>query len=119
MLEKDFVGIVTIDLTCLLPTNHIITYIILQWYTGVREETFEVNSKKVQGIQNIYCRKVESTLEMANFGNYPRDFILKSGDQETWSKIWSLPDYPGELTALPVLPYKRRQNLPTTSTFVF
>ena len=36
---------------------------------------------------------------MANFGNYPGDFILKSGDWEIWSKNWSLLDYPGELTA--------------------
>ena len=26
--------------------------------------------------------------------------LEKSGDWEVWSKIWSLPDYPGELTAL-------------------
>ena len=41
------------------------------------------------------------TEEMANFGNYPGDFILLSGDREIRSKIWStLPDYPGESTAL-------------------
>ena len=38
--------------------------------------------------------------EILNFGDYPGDFILLSGDREIWSKIWSLPDYPGELTAL-------------------
>ena len=36
---------------------------------------------------------------MANFGDYPADFILKSGDREIQSKNWSLPDYQGELTA--------------------
>ena len=41
------------------------------------------------------------TKEMANFGDYPGDFILLSGDREIRSKIWStLPDYPGESTAL-------------------
>ena len=42
---------------------------------------------------------------MANFGDYPGDFILKSGDREIRSKNWSLPDYPGELTALPASPF--------------
>ena len=36
---------------------------------------------------------------MANHGNYPRDFRLLPGDWEKWFKIWSLPDYAGELTA--------------------
>ena len=40
---------------------------------------------------------------MANFGNYPGDFILLSGDLEIRSKIWSFPGYPGELTALRVV----------------
>ena len=37
---------------------------------------------------------------MANFGDYPGDVRLKSGDGEKRFKIWSLPDYLGELTAL-------------------
>ena len=37
---------------------------------------------------------------MANFGDYPGDFILLSGDREIQSKIWSFLGYPGELTAL-------------------
>ena len=37
---------------------------------------------------------------MANFGTYPGDFRLSSGDREKWFKIWSLLDYAGELTAL-------------------
>ena len=49
--EKD-VGIVPFDLTGLLPTDHIIL-LILQWHTGVCEETFDVNSKIAQTTQNI------------------------------------------------------------------
>ena len=37
---------------------------------------------------------------MANFGNYPGDFRLLPGDQEIRPRIWSLPDYARELTAL-------------------
>ena len=42
---------------------------------------------------------------MANFSDCPADFILKSGDREIRSKNWSLPDYLGELTALPASPF--------------
>ena len=38
-----------VDLIGLLPTNHII---ILQWDTGVYEETFDVNIKIAQTTQN-------------------------------------------------------------------
>ena len=49
MCKKD-VGIVTFDLIGLLPTNHII---ILQiWHVGVFEETFDVNMKIAQTMQN-------------------------------------------------------------------
>ena len=37
---------------------------------------------------------------MANFGDYLGDFRLHSGDREIRFKIWSLPDYLGELTVL-------------------
>ena len=47
----------------------------------------------------FYGWKVECTRNR-NFGDYPGDIRLYSGDQEIRSKIWSLPDYPGELTAL-------------------
>ena len=40
MQEKDIVGIVIFDLIGFLPTSHII---ILQWHTGVYEETLDVN----------------------------------------------------------------------------
>ena len=41
-----------------------------------------------------------STEEIANFGDYLGDFLLLSGDWEIRSKMWSLQDFPGELTAL-------------------
>ena len=47
--EKDVVGIVTFDLIGLLPTNHVI---ILQWYVGIYEETFDANMKIAQTTQN-------------------------------------------------------------------
>ena len=64
--EKDVVVIVTFDLIGLLPT------------TGVCEETFNVNRRIAQTMQNIWNFIVrESNLqEMANFGNYPGDFRL-------------------------------------------
>ena len=45
--EKDVVEIVTFDLISLLPTNHTLL-LILQWHTGVSEETFVVNRKIAQ-----------------------------------------------------------------------
>ena len=46
---------------------------------------------------------------MANFVDYPGDFRLQTGDLEKRFKIWSLPDYPGELTALQLFHYKEQQ----------
>ena len=40
-----------VDLIGLLPTNHIL---ILQWHTGVYEETFDVNIKIAQTTQNSW-----------------------------------------------------------------
>ena len=66
-----------IDLTGLLPTYHII---IIQWLTGVYHwgngGCYHLNSSKKAKYLKCYSRKVESTEEMANFGNYPGDFIL-------------------------------------------
>ena len=78
MREKDVVGVVT----------------------GVCEETFDINSKnslnKAKYLK-FHCQKVESTRN----GKLQRlSRRLSSGDQEKWVKIWSLPDYAGELTAL-------------------
>ena len=56
--EKDVVGIVTFDLIGLLSTNHIIAYITIA-YTGVCEETFDINRKIAQ--TTPHCRKVEPT----------------------------------------------------------
>lgn len=53
----------------------------------------------MQNIFNFTERK-SNLQEIANFGNYPRDFRLLSEDREKQFKIGSLPDYPEELTAL-------------------
>ena len=71
--EKDF-GIVTFDLIGLLPTNYITN--ITMAYTGVCEETFDINSKLVaQTTQNFIVGK-SNLQEMANFVNLPGDFRL-------------------------------------------
>lgn len=46
---------------------------------------------------------------MTDFGNYPGEFRFQLGDKEIVSKIWNLPDYPGEMTALPSLMHKYDQ----------
>jgi len=50
MHEKNVVDVVTFHLIGLLPTNHII---ILQWHTGVYEETFDLNIKIAQTMKHI------------------------------------------------------------------
>ena len=50
--EKDVVGIVTVDLTGLLPTNHTLLF-ILQWHTEVYEKTLDINRKIAHTTQNI------------------------------------------------------------------
>ena len=52
MHEKDVFGILTFDVIGLLPTNRSIAYITMA-LTGVCEETFDVNSKITQTMQNI------------------------------------------------------------------
>ena len=49
--EKDVVGIV--KLTYLVCSPQITLLLILQWHTGVFEETFDVNRKIAQTTQNI------------------------------------------------------------------
>ena len=66
--EKDVVGILTSDLIGLLPTNHNIAYITME-YTGVCEETFDFISIIAQTTQNFHCRKVKSTRNI-DFGGY-------------------------------------------------
>ena len=50
MHENNVGGVVTFHLIGLLPTNHII---ILQWHTGVYEETVDLNIKIAQTKLNI------------------------------------------------------------------
>ena len=71
MHENNVVGVVIFHLIGLLPTDHI----ILQWHTGVYEETFDLNIKMAQTVQSIW-----------NFGKSTRVY---------WRN-----DYPEELTAL-------------------
>ena len=52
MREKDVFGILTFDVIGLLPTNRSIAYLTVA-LTRVREETFDVNSKITQTMQNI------------------------------------------------------------------
>ena len=76
--QKDVVGIVTFDLINWL-TSHQPHYCLyyLQWHTG--EEMFDVNSKIAQTTQSIgknFTVRKSVLQEMANHGNYPRDFRL-------------------------------------------
>ena len=79
--NKD-VGIVAFDLIGLLSTNHIF---ILQWHSRVNEEMFDVNIKIAQTTQHSWEFIVRNS-SLLNFGDYPGDFILWSGDREIWSK---------------------------------
>ena len=87
---------------CILPINssHLATLLLkLQWHTTIYGETFHVNSGSNNTKYLKFCgQKVESTRN-SNFGDYPGAIRLP-GDWEIQSKIWSLLDYPGELTAL-------------------
>ena len=96
------------DLIGLLPTNHIIAYITMAYrslWGNVR--CYSKLAQTTQIIWNFIVRKL-NLQEMANFGDYPGDFRLESGDRKKRFKIWSL-DYPGELTAL---------NVPSFNTFL-
>ena len=87
--RKD-VGIVTFDLIGLLPTNHI----ILQWHTGVYGGTFDVIVRNYSSNKQNWLKFYWWKVEMAKFRRF-HTLILRLR-----SKIWSLPDYLGELTAL-------------------
>ena len=63
----------------------ITSLLILQWHTGVCEETFGVNSKiaqttqcklKVPVFENISFVRKSILQEIANHGDYPGDFRL-------------------------------------------
>ena len=72
-----------------MTTNHII---ILQWHIPefMRKRlmlTFkDLKQRKLVDMESRVYRR------MANFGDYPGDFIFYSGDREIRSKIWSLLD---------------------------
>ena len=77
MREKVVFGILTFDVIGLLPTNRSIAYITMA-LTGVWEETFDVNSKITQTMQNIwnFIVRKSNLQEMANLVDYPGDFRL-------------------------------------------
>ena len=82
MREKDVFGILTLnvknfDVIGLLPTNRSIAYITIA-LTGVCKETFDVNSKITQTMQNIwnFIVRKSNLQEMAKLVDYPGDFRL-------------------------------------------
>ena len=105
--EKDIFGIyiVTIDLIGLLPTNHIIDYIKM-----ALTEVFENTKSHYGSWKCLKQRKIFEILLSELSRVYWRNCNLRrlSGRFHTliWrlrekrSKNWSLPDYPGEVTAL-------------------
>ena len=93
--KKDVSGIVTFDLIGVLPTNHIIAYI-----TMALTKVFENTLNNVKYLK-LYCQNwVESTEEMAILAIIRGFHTLIWRLREKRSKNWSLPDYPGEVTAL-------------------
>ena len=72
--EKDVVGIVTFDLIGLVPTNHIIAYITVVYWSLWGNKNCKI-AQTVQTIWNFIVRK-SIQQEMANFGDYPGDFRL-------------------------------------------
>ena len=75
----------------------------------------DVNSKIAQITPKRWNFIPES---LANFGSYPGDFRLYSGDWEIRSKIWSLPDYPLELTAMSAARFLQQAKEPQSVTFL-
>ena len=72
MREKDAVGIVTLNLTC-MTTNHII---ILQWHIlEFMRKCLTLTFKEVKQ-HKIVDTESRVYWTMANFGDYPGDFIL-------------------------------------------
>ena len=49
-------------------------------------------------------------LDTGRYGSKSGDCRHKSGDREIQFKIWRLPDYPGELTALSLSPHTMQEN---------
>ena len=73
----------------------------------------DVNNKIAQTTQKIWHFIPKS---LANFGDYPGDFRLQSVEWEIQSKIWSLPDYPGELTATSAARFLQQAKEPKSVT---
>ena len=105
MQVKDVVGFVT--LTWLVYFPAITLLLILQWHTGVCEETFNVNIKIAQTKQNSWNfivgkssllkkRQTSMIIQEISYSN------LETG-RYVPTKIWSLLYYLGELTALGIL----------------
>ena len=61
-----------------------------------------LKQRKIVEILTLSESRVYWNEESANFGDHSWDFVLLSGDREIHSKNWSIPDYPGELTALTI-----------------
>ena len=74
----------------------------------------------ILNMSHFVVRK-SSLRQIANYVNYPGEYRHKSGDYrhktghwEIRFRIWKLPDYPGELTALV---YKKGRTFPILKVF--
>ena len=105
--RKDVVGIVTFDLVGFTSHQYII---ILQWYSGFYDETFVVNIKKAQTTKIVElllseCRIFWRNGKLRRLSGRFQTVISRPGD---WRfKLWSLPDYLGQLTALHTIKRQR------------
>ena len=96
--------------------------LILRWHTGVYDQM--VYGKIAQTMQNIWNFIPESLVYKKWQTSAIIWAILDSnrampGDREIWSKICSLPDYPGELTALSTVATASQKAVVNTSTHNF
>ena len=82
-------------LTWLVYFPPIILLLILQWHTGVCEETFDINSKMAKKTQNIWNFISTRNDKLRRLAGRFQTLIWRPGKR---FKIWSLPDYLGELT---------------------
>ena len=101
--EKDVVGMVTFDLTGFLPINHIIAYITMVYrrlWGNVRCYQYNISLNKLCKIFEISLTESQTYKKWQTLAIIREISDSLSGDWEKQFKIWSLPDYPGELTAL-------------------
>ena len=105
--EKDVVGIVTFDLIGLLPTNHVI---ILQWYVGIYEETFDANMKIAQTTQNtiVEILLLERRVCDSSFGHHVggQEYALHHDGQLYKSHYFVKKSKCHEISPLNVFPLK-------------